>query len=146
MPRRPLHRSSKVTAKIMAGDLRSMAAWFSCAPEELHLRIETMPLSCFRPQIEAGLQRDRQQPAERRRTQAILRRLKAAERALPLFVDAADAQHVVIAGRHRMLALHQLGRVTATVVLVNRIAATPVATTRSLAPAQQLQQLQPQQS
>lgn len=86
---------------------------------EVEIRME--PIEKFDKQIDEMIATYEEFPKDRRRTEVVLKKLKAGCRPLPLWVEAEDAANFVMEGRHRMAAFKQLGMRSVPIARIRRV-------------------------
>lgn len=91
-------------------DLQKAVKWMSgVVLQECEVNITIESIELFRSQIIEMVETYPAYPKDRARMKKIMHDIKAGERALPVFVEAADPSNFIIEGRHRIVAFDQLG-------------------------------------
>jgi len=90
-------------------DIDDVADWLDTIPENLGIKIVYEPISKFEKSIKDMLGTYDEFPQDRKRTNRILKKLKAGEKALPIYVEKNDPHLFAMEGRHRMVAFLLFG-------------------------------------
>jgi hypothetical protein len=105
---------------VIESDCESVSAWMHCEPSQLRFERAEVPIEVFLPLIHDLLSSYPEFPAEERRTQKILRQLKAGAPVLPVFIEANDEHSFIMEGRHRIVAIHLQGLKMVPVIRVHK--------------------------
>lgn len=113
--------SPAINERLHYDDLIHVAQWFGDSDtQQIITRFAIVPITTFDAQITQMQATYTTFPADKKRTQAIVRRLRAGEPMQPIYIEEDDPSFFVMEGRHRLVAFYWQGIPTVTVCFCKR--------------------------